>query len=212
MKIEMNLSKYGDQPISTSLLLGLLKGYSRPYDKIMEMMNQGIIVQLRKGLYLTTPLVSVKTPEPFLIANHLYGPSYVSLDSALFQWGLIPERVFEISSVTPKISKRFLAQNIVYSFTHLPVAYYPLGIQSLSLTETQTVLIASPEKALLDKVITTSGVNLRSKNQAMAFLVEDLRIEKDQLRELNLREIVKWLPVCPKRSSIKMLVESIAGL
>jgi predicted transcriptional regulator of viral defense system len=157
-------------------------------------------------------LVSTNTPEPFLIANHLYGPSYVSLDSALFQWGLIPERVFEISSVTPKISKRFMAQNVVYSFTHLPIAYYPLGIQSLPLTENQTVLIASPEKALCDKVITTSGVNLRSKNQAMAFLVEDLRIEKDQLRELNLREMVKWLPVCPKRSSIKILVESIAGL
>lgn len=212
MNIEMNLSKYSDQPISTSLLLGLLKGYSRPYDKIMEMVNQGILVQLRRGLYLTTSLVNEKTPEPFLIANHLYGPSYVSLDSALNHWGLIPERVFEISSVTPKVSKRFLAQNIVYSFTHLPAAYYPLGIQSLSLTETQTVLIASPEKALCDKVITTSGVNLRSKNQAMAFLVEDLRIEKDQLRELNLREMVKWLPVCPKRSSIKILVESIAGL
>jgi hypothetical protein len=212
MNIEMNLSKYSDQPISTSLLLGLLKGYSRPYDKIMEMVNQGIIVQLRRGLYLTTSLVSTNTPEPFLIANHLYGPSYVSLDSALFQWGLIPERVFEISSVTPKISKRFMAQNVVYSFTHLPIAYYPLGIQSLPLTENQTVLIASPEKALCDKVITTSGVNLRSKNQAMAFLVEDLRIEKDQLRELNLREMVKWLPVCPKRSSIKILVESIAGL
>jgi hypothetical protein len=212
MDIKMNLSNFSDQPISTQVLLGLLKGYSRPYDKIMEMVNQGIIVQLRRGLYLTTTLVSAKTPEPFLIANHLYGPSYVPLDSALFHWGLIPERVFEISSVTPKTSKRFLAQNVVYSFTHLPIAYYPLGIKSLPLTENQTVLIASPEKALCDKVITTSGVNLRSKNQTMAFLVEDLRIEKDQLRELNLREMVKWLPVCPKRSSIKILVESIAGL
>lgn len=212
MDIKLNLSKYSNQPISTSLLLGLLKGYSRPYDKIIEMVNQGIIYQLRRGLYLTTSLVSTKTPEPFLIANHLYGPSYVSLDSALFHWGLIPERVFEISSVTPKTSKRFSAQNVVYSFTHLPVAYYPLGIQSLPLTENQTVLIASPEKALCDKVITTSGVNLRSKNQAMAFLVEDLRIEKDQLRELSLREMVKWLPACPKRSSIKILIEAIAEL
>lgn len=212
MDIKMNLSKFSDQPISTPLLLGLLKGYSRPYDKIMEMVNQGIIYQLRRGLYITTNLVSTNTPEPFLIANHLYGPSYVSLDSALFHWGLIPERVFEISSVTPKVSKRFITQNVVYSFTHLPLAYYPLGIQSFSLTENQTVLIASPEKALCDKVITTSGINLRSRQQALAFLVEDLRIEKDQLRELNLREMVKWLPVCPKRSSIKILIEAIAGL
>lgn len=208
----MNLSKFSDQPISTQLLLGLLKGYSRPYDKIMEMVNQGIIYQLRRGLYITTDLVSTNTPEPFLIANHLYGPSYVSIDSALFYWGLIPERVFEISSVTPKTSKRFITQNVVYSFTHLPLAYYPLGIQSLPLTETQTVLIASPEKALCDKVITTSGINLRSRQQALAFLVEDLRIEKDQLRELNIPEMLKWLPVCPKRSSIKILIDAIAAL
>lgn len=208
----MELSKYSDQPISTQVLLGLLRGYSRPYDKIMEMVNQGILVQLRRGLYMTTPLVSKITPEPFLIANHLYGPSYISLDSALFHWGLIPERVFEISSVTPRMSKKIMVQNVVYSYTHLPITYYPVGIQSISLTKTQTVLIASPEKALCDKVITTAGINLRSKQQAMAFLVEDLRIEKDQLRELNTTEMTSWLPVCPKRKSIQLLIETLSAL
>ena len=174
--------------------------------------NQGIIYQLRRGLYVTTSLVSANAPEPFLIANHLYGPSYVSLDSALFYWGLIPERVFEVSSVTPKVSKKIMTQNVVFSFTHLPETYYPLGIKSSSLTETQTILIASPEKALCDKVITTTGINLRSKKQALAFLVEDLRIEKDQLRELNLRVRLKWLSGCPKCGSIKILIEAIAEL
>lgn len=208
----MGLSQYSDQPISTQVLLGLLRGYSRPYDKIMEMVNQGILVQLRRGLYMTSPLISKITPEPFLIANHLYGPSYISLDSALFHWGLIPERVFEISCVTPKISKKIIVQNAVYSYTHLPIAYYPLGVQSIALTKTQTVLIASPEKALCDKVITTAGINLRSKQQAMAFLVEDLRIDKDQLRELNTTEMTSWLPVCPKRKSIQLLIETLSVL
>lgn len=208
----MDLSQYSDQPISTQVLLGLLRGYNRPYDKIMEMVNQGILVQLRRGLYMTSPLVSKITPEPFLIANHLYGPSYISLDSALFHWGLIPDRVFEISSVTPKISKKSMVQNVVYSYTHLPIAYSPLGIQSISLTKTQTVLIASPEKALCDKVITTAGINLRSRQQALAFLVEDLRIEKDQLRELNTIEMTSWLPVCPKSKSIQLLIETLSAL
>lgn len=208
----MDLSQYSDQPISTQVLLGLLRGYNRPYDKIMEMVNQGILVQLRRGLYMTSPLVSKITPEPFLIANHLYGPSYISLDSALFHWGLIPERVFEISCVTPKISKKIMVQNAVYSYTHLPIAYYPLGVQSIALTKTQTVLIASPEKALCDKVITTAGINLRSKQQAMAFLVEDLRIDIDQLRELNTTEMTSWLPVCPKRKSIQLLIETLSAL
>jgi len=208
----MDLSQYSDQPISTQVLLGLLRGYNRPYDKIMEMVNQGILVQLRRGLYMTSPLVSKITPEPFLIANHLYGPSYISLDSALFHWGLIPERVFEISCVTPRISKKIMVQNAVYSYTHLPIAYYPVGVQSIALTKTQTVLIASPEKALCDKVITTAGINLRSKQQAMAFLVEDLRIDKDQLRELNTTEMTSWLPVCPKRKSIQLLIKTLSAL
>lgn len=208
----MDLLKYSDQPISTQVLLGLLKGYSRPYDKIMEMVNQGILVQLRRGLYMVSPSVSIRTPEPFLIANHLYGPSYISLDSALFHWGLIPERVFEISSVTPRMSKKIMVQNVLYSYTHLPIAYSPLGIQSISLTKTQTVLIAGPEKALCDKVITTAGINLRSRHQTLAFLVEDLRIEEDQLRGLNTMEMKSWLTVCPKRKSIQRLIETISTL
>lgn len=212
MDYRMVLSKYSDQPLSTQVLLGLLRGYSRPYDKIMEMVNQGILIQLRRGLYMTSTMVSPITPEPFLIANHFYGPSYISIDSALFHWGLIPERVFEISSVTLKISKKIRVQNVVYSYTHLPIAYYPLGIQSLSLTKTQTVLIASPEKALCDKVITTSGINLRSRQQTLAFLVEDLRIEEGQLHELNAMEMASWLPVCPKNKSIQLLIETLSTL
>lgn len=212
MNVRMLLAEYAEQPISTQILLTILKDYNRPYDKIMDLVNQGDLIQLRKGLYMTTNSISTNRPEPFLLANHLYGPSYVSLDSALFYWGFIPERVFEITSVTSKLSKRSTIENNVFSYTHLPLAYYPLGIKSIALTDKQTVLIASPEKCICDKVITTAGVNLRSKRQAMAFLVQDLRMDKDRLRELNLREIVKWLPVCPKEASIKNIIESIADL
>ncbi len=42
--------------------------------------------------------------------------------------------------------------------------------------------------------------------------MEDLRIEKDQLRELDVRGMLKWLSVCPKSGSIKILIEAIAEL
>lgn len=212
MDVRTLLAEYEEQPISTQILLTILKDYNRPYDKIMELMSQGDLIQLRKGLYMTSTLINSNRPEPFLVANHLYGPSYVSLDSALFYWGFIPERVFEITSVTSKLSKRSTVENTVFSFTHLPLAYYPVGIKSVRLTDKQTVLIGSPEKCICDKVITTAGVNLRSKKQAMTFLVQDLRMDKDHLRELNLREMANWLPVCPKRTSIKNLIEAIAEL
>lgn len=212
MDVRTLLAEYEEQPTSTQILLTILKDYNRPYDKIMELMSQGDLIQLRKGLYMTSTLINSNRPEPFLVANHLYGPSYVSLDSALFYWGFIPERVFEITSVTSKLSKRSTVENTVFSFTHLPLAYYPVGIKSVRLTDKQTVLIGSPEKCICDKVITTAGVNLRSKKQAMTFLVQDLRMDKDHLRELNLREMANWLPVCPKRTSIKNLIEAIAEL
>lgn len=212
MDILSILPQYSNQPLSTQVLLGLLKEYNRPYDKIVEMQQQGYLTQLRKGLYISTNKVSTELPHPFLIANHLYGPSYISLDAALFHWGFIPERVYEITSVTTKISKTFSCQGINYSFTHLPLAYYPIGIQTLSITNSQHVLIASPEKSICDKIIATSGIHLRSKKQCMEYLVDDLRIDKENLRQLKIKEIVNLLSVCPKKSSIKVLVEVIESL
>lgn len=206
------LTPFSDLPISTQVLLGLLKGYSRPYDKIGEMVSQGLLLQVRKGLYVTTNLVSSVMPEQFLIANHLYGPSYISIDSALSFWGLIPEKVFEITSVTVQSTRKIYTLDTVYSFHHLPKHYYALGIQSVALTEKQTVLMATPEKCLCDKIITTSGINLRSRKQALAYLTEDLRIDKDNLSALNQETITTWLSVCPKRNSITKLVEAISDI
>lgn len=212
MDILLKLQQYAEQPIPTQLLLGLLKSYKRPYDKIVSLVDHGYLVQLRRGLYITTSLVKSTMPEPFLISNHLLGPSYVSIDSALFHWGLIPERVYEVTAVTNKLSKKFKTPLGIFSYTHIPLPYYSFGIEQLALTESQTVMIASPEKALSDKIITTAGIQLRSSKQVLTYLEEELRIEKESLRNLNTREMVKWLPDCTKQTSIKILIETISRL
>ena len=212
MDILLKLQQYAEQPIPTQLLLGLLKSYKRPYDKIVSLVEHGYLVQLRRGLYMTTSQVKSTMPEPFLISNHLLGPSYVSIDSALFHWGLIPERVYEVTAVSNKLSKKFKTPLGIFSYTHIPLPYYSFGIEQLALTETQTVMIASPEKALSDKIITTAGIQLRSSKQVLTYLEEELRIEKESLRNLNTREMVKWLPDCTKQTSIKILIETISRL
>jgi hypothetical protein len=212
MNLLLQLQQYAEHPISTQLLLGLFKSYSRPYDKIGALVEAGYLVQLRRGLYTTTKLVNNVNPEPFLISNHLYGPSHVSLDSALFHWGLIPERVYEVTAVTNRLSKKYTTGIGVFSYSHLPMPYYAFGIQQLALTEKQTVLIASPEKALTDKIITTAGIQLRSTKQAMAYLVEDLRIEVGDLKNISISDIKEWFADCPKQKSIQMLIKTISGL
>ena len=212
MNILEEIQKYAEQPLTTQVLLEILKGFKRPYDKIDEIESKGYIIQIKRGLYVPSVFLNIKRPEPFLIANQLYGPSYISLDSSLFHWGMIPERVFENTSVTNRISKTFKTKEGIYSYVYIPLPYYSFGMQQLTLTENQIVLIASPEKSICDKIICTSGILLRSKKQVVSYLVEDLRIEKDSLRNMNTREMKKWLTDCPKRTSIQLLIETLIDL
>lgn len=178
MELVKAIQQYADVPLTKEVMLHLLRVYSRPYDKINELVKQGILQLVKRGIYAPGPQIEIAMPEPFLIANHLLGPSYVSLESALTYWGLIPEKVFETTSITTKNSKVYKTPVGRYSYTHAPLPYYAFGIKHLALTKKQTIMIATPEKALCDKIITTSGLLLRSNKQVMELLLEDLRIEE----------------------------------
>lgn len=149
-------------------------------------------------------------PEPFLLANHLLGPSYVSMEAALAYWGWIPEKVIEISSMTIWNSTVYNSDVGRYTYTHLPLPYYSFGLQCVELTQKQTAMVAAPEKALCDKIATTAGVLLRSSNQVMEFLIDDLRIDEERLGQIDGRVISSWVTDSPKKSSIDMLIKTLS--
>ena len=209
MEFKEAILNYAEQPINRQLLQSLLVGYKRPYDKINELVKQGILIPVKAGIYVPGKNVNIAGPETFLLANHIFGPSYISMDSALAYWGLIPEKVFETTSATSKHYKENKTSVGKFSYAHLPLPYYSFGIKMMALTPKQIVLIASPEKALCDKIITTSGLLLRSVKQVKELLMEDWRIEKDVLRNLNNKEISTWIIDAPKSTSIDMLVQTL---
>ncbi|MGH2649138.1 MAG: hypothetical protein ACRDE8_16280, partial [Ginsengibacter sp.] len=135
-----------------------------------------------------------------------------SLESALSYCGMIPEKVYEITSVTMKRSKKFKTPEGRFSYIHIPFPYYSFGIQRIELTKKQTVLVASKEKALCDKIVTTSGLFIRSPKQAKEMLIEDFRIEKQALLNLNMSEIKKWLINAPKKNSLNNLIKMLINL
>jgi predicted transcriptional regulator of viral defense system len=204
--------EYAEEPLPRQIMMDLLKEYKRPNDKINELVKKGELTTVKKGLYVAGPRISITKPEPFLVANHLRGPSYLSLDAALSYWGLIPERVYEISSMTTKTSKSYKTPLGRFRYFHAPLPYYSFGIKSVELTARQVVLIASPEKALCDKIITTSGILLRSSRQVLEYLIDDLRIDEEMLRKLDTGAISTWIKDAPKKRSLSMLVNTIAGL
>lgn len=212
MNFRRRLRNYTEAPITHSVVMEMLSEYNRPNDKISELLRSGQLTALRRGLYVAGPESDLPIPDALLLANHLRGPSYVSLESALSYWGMIPERVFEVSSVTIKTAKNYDTPLGRFSYRHLATPYYSFGVQRVELAPQQMAMIASPEKAICDKIVLTSGVLLRSINQTRDFLTEDLRIDIEQLQSLSISTIESWLEDAPKRSSLQMLVNTLNAL
>lgn len=209
MELSQSIQQYASYPIPHHLMAWLLKEYNKPNEKIRHLIKEGMLQPVKRGLYVAGPKISSSRPDPFLIANHILGPSYVSLESALSFHGLIPEQVYEVTSVTTKAARKFATPLGFYSFTRLPLPYYSYGIRSVEAGNQQRFLVASPEKALFDKIITTAGVELRSRRSVLTYMEDDLRIELDALKSLDIQSMENWVSTSPKKDSLQMLIETI---
>ena len=207
------LTRFSNQPLSHQLLVSIFKEYERPNDKIYQLAKEGVIQSVKKGLYVAGPALNVdRKPEPFLLANHILGPSYVSVETALAYYGLIPERVYEIASMTTQARRKFNTPLGTFTYARLPLPYYAFGIRSEKLADDQYAMVASPEKALCDKIITTSGLLIRSKKTAREFLLENMRMDEEALKKLNTKEMTSWIKGSLKEESLSMVVNAIQEL
>ncbi len=209
MILEEAIAKYAGQPIPRQVILSLLKEYNRPNDKIHQLIASNVLIPLRRGLYIFN---TDSYPEKMLIANHLMGPSYVSMDYALSYYGLIPEKVYTLSSMTVKGSKVFETPIGRFSFTHLPLPYYSYGMVQQQIDNSNVALMASQEKALCDLILATSDVVLRSVKGTFTYLFDDLRLDEQRLKELHIETIRSWLLKAPKRNSLQILIKTLEQL
>jgi predicted transcriptional regulator of viral defense system len=137
----------------------LLAGAVDPADvrrQLSRWTQAGRVIQLRRGLYTLAAPYQQTPPHPFLIANSLLPGSYVSLQSALAYYGLIPEYAAQILSVTTQRPSRWRNPLGDFRFQHLAPHLF-FGYQQVNLSLGQNAFIALPEKALLDLVHLTPG-------------------------------------------------------
>ena len=122
------LNQVGNIPFTPSVLLCLFPQTKQISDKARYLEQDGRIIRLKRGLYVRSAEDGAM-PVPFLIANHLYGPSYVSFQTALRHYGLIPERVYETQSMTIKHNRSFDTPLGRFSYRSCGVDYFPIGIR-----------------------------------------------------------------------------------
>ena len=179
------------------------KDYSDVKGKIRREVAVGNLIPLMRGLYETDATISGK-----YLAGHIYGPSYLSFDYVLSVYSLIPETVFNtFTSATFKKSKTKTYQNHFGTFIYkdVPEAVYSFGVL-IKEEGDYSYLIATPEKALCDKLYSLSPVNTLKGLRSLIF--EDLRIDESEFWKLNIDELCELAPLY-KSTTLNTLVKLI---
>jgi predicted transcriptional regulator of viral defense system len=150
MKFKDVLTLLGQEPVfETGLLLAGAVAQADVQRQLSRWVQAKRIYQLRRGLYTIAPPYQKVAPHPFLVANRLVQGSYVSCQTALAYYGLIPEYVAITISVTTQRPGRWTTPVGHYEFRHIKLPLFT-GYQRLEVIQGQWVYLARPEKALLD--------------------------------------------------------------
>ncbi len=112
------------------------------YKLLQRLEKSEIIKRVVKGKYR----FAFKETDDFELANFLANPSYISLESALSFYGILPQFPYSITSVTPLKSRKVIYQGKEFEFAHLDNKYF------LGFIKKDRFLIATPEKALVDEL------------------------------------------------------------
>ncbi len=159
MKWENLLLKVADEPVFRTGFLAANGGSLGELRlQLSRWVKAGKLIQLTKGLYTLAEPHRKVTPHPFVLANAIKKASYVSLQSALGYYGMIPEHVPTVTSVTtqrPERVKTLLGQ---FAFRHIKKSWFH-SYQQIDFGSGQRAFIATPEKALLDLVYLTPGAD-----------------------------------------------------
>jgi hypothetical protein len=143
----------------------------------------GEVLRLKPGVFALAPPYRKSEPHPFVVAGVLHAPSHVSLQSALAYHSLIPEAVYQVSSVTIARSREYLTPLGLFSYQTVPATAPRAGVEAVEVARNAWAFIASPLRAIADLLYLTKGVSWQ--RDGLAFLTESLRIEEDDLRALD---------------------------
>ena len=186
-----------------------LLDYDQPRAKIKRFLQEDTLIRVKKGLYVFGPKVAQQPYSKETLANLIYGPSAISLEYALGFYGMIPERVETVTSITPLRNKNFSTPVGHFSYRYLAHAKYVTGITQYALDKTHTFFIATPEKALADLLILTRPqLKLNSLAELTDFLLNDLRINEEKLFQLDAKLLYE-ISLCYAKKSCHLLYQFI---
>lgn len=169
-------------------------------NNLTRWINKGLLVRLRQGYY-TFPEYKVKTDFIYYFANRIYQPSYISLHTALSFYGIIPEAVVQITSVTTLKTVTFINEFGEYSYKTIKDDLI-FGYDLKPMKDGRTLKFAKPEKSLLDLLYLYPFYNTESEMQ-------ELRLDEDFIHnDLNI-DILKEYTAKFNNKALEMRVKKL---
>ncbi len=169
-------------------------------NNLVRWTSQGLIIRLRQGYY-TFPEYLSMPDYPYYFANRIYLPSYVSLHTALASYGIIPEAVTQITSITSLKTASFTNQSGTYVYRSVREDLM-FGYIARPMADGRSLLFASPEKAIIDLLYLYPFYNTTREMEELRlddyFLHEELKIDRlieysDRFKNRALENRIKLL-------------------
>lgn len=184
-------------------LKNLYSNYKDVNGKISREISKGNLYPIKRGLYETDASTSGE-----YLAQVICSPSYLSFDYALYYYSLIPEAVYNTytcATFQKNKTKVFTNNFGTYIYRDIPAKAYPYCVR-YELVENYSYHIASPEKAICDKLYSLPIINNLKNLQVMLF--EDLRIDDEIFWNLNLQDMCDLAPLY-NSTNLKLLAKLI---
>jgi len=192
-------------------LMNALQGYARPRDRVTALLRQGAIIRVKKGLYVFGAEVRRGPFSLEILANTIYGPSYLSRQYVLAHYGLIPEGVTEITSVSLTRAKRFETPVGRFSYRTVPESAFGIGVDQVDIERGAFCLMATREEALADTLYLTRELRLTRARDMRNYLTNFLRIDEEALAALD-RGALEAIAERYDSSRVSLLAETISLL
>lgn len=172
------------EEIDYPFVMNCLSKYKNPRSKLTKLLKTKELVRVKKGLYIFGEDLRKRPFSLEVLANLIYGPSYVSFEYALAYHNLIPEAVTKVTSATSKRIKNFKTPVGEFSYQYIPPAVFHAGIRWEEIDEWTHFFMASKEKALADFLAKLKP--LQNKEDLLEYLTESMRIDIEDLFQFDL--------------------------
>ena len=153
----------------------------RRYGRVKRAIRKGELIHVTRGLYALSKKYQRKGINLYEAAQKIYGPSYVSFESALSYHGWIPEAVYTVTSASARRSKEVRTPLGLFSYTHIPSSTFFAGVNRIESPD-GVFLMATPWRALCDYVYAhkREWASLRP-------VVESLRVDEKYFEKVDFK-------------------------